>query len=66
MLLRKRLKAMRVLRGYRHEDVAKLAGFSRSYYTRLEYGHGKDVTCKVLLRLAKALGCKPGDIYKGF
>ncbi|MFJ2820131.1 helix-turn-helix transcriptional regulator [Streptomyces toxytricini] len=41
--------------GLRREELAHLAGVSVAYYTRLEQGHGQNVSAEVLDALARAL-----------
>lgn len=41
--------------GLRREELAQLAGVSVAYYTRLEQGHGRNVSAEVLDAIAQAL-----------
>ncbi|MCX4527733.1 helix-turn-helix transcriptional regulator [Streptomyces sp. NBC_01551] len=41
--------------GLRREELAQLAGVSVAYYTRLEQGHGQNVSAEVLDAIARAL-----------
>ncbi|WP_435060523.1 helix-turn-helix domain-containing protein [Streptomyces sp. bgisy060] len=41
--------------GLRREELAQLAGVSVAYYTRLEQGHGQNVSLEVLDAIARAL-----------
>ncbi|MFG2294969.1 helix-turn-helix transcriptional regulator [Streptomyces sp. NPDC048603] len=41
--------------GLRREELAQLAGVSVAYYTRLEQGHGQNVSVEVLDSIARAL-----------
>lgn len=41
--------------GLRREELAQLAGVSVAYYTRLEQGHGRNVSTEVLDAIARAL-----------
>lgn len=41
--------------GLRREELARLAGVSVAYYTRLEQGHGRNVSAEVLDAIAGAL-----------
>ncbi|MEW1633770.1 helix-turn-helix transcriptional regulator [Streptomyces sp. NPDC093801] len=41
--------------GLRREELAQLAGVSVAYYTRLEQGHGQNVSAEVLDAVARAL-----------
>ncbi|MFE3990269.1 helix-turn-helix domain-containing protein [Streptomyces goshikiensis] len=41
--------------GLRREELAQLAGVSVAYYTRLEQGHGQNVSAEVLDSIARAL-----------
>ncbi|RKS10380.1 helix-turn-helix protein [Nocardiopsis sp. Huas11] len=41
--------------GLRREELAQVAGVSVAYYTRLEQGHGRNVSAEVLDAIARAL-----------
>lgn len=41
--------------GLRREELAQLAGVSVAYYTRLEQGHGQNVSAEILDAIARAL-----------
>jgi Predicted transcriptional regulators len=41
--------------GLRREELAQLAGVSVAYYTRLEQGHGRNVSAEVLDAISRAL-----------
>ncbi|WP_371617585.1 helix-turn-helix transcriptional regulator [Streptomyces sp. NBC_00454] len=41
--------------GLRREELAQLAGVSVAYYTRMEQGHGQNVSAEVLDAIARAL-----------
>lgn len=41
--------------GLRREELAQLAGVSLAYYTRLEQGHGQNVSAEILDAIARAL-----------
>jgi transcriptional regulator with XRE-family HTH domain len=49
----------RRVRGLRRDEVARLAGISAEYYTRLEQGHDRHPSAQVLDSLARALGLEP-------
>lgn len=53
MILRKWLKNIRDIKGYTHEDIARICEISRSYYTHIENG-----TKTPSVQLAKVLGGK--------
>jgi transcriptional regulator with XRE-family HTH domain len=56
-----RLKELREDRGLTQEKLAKLAGVSRAYLSRLEMGR-HDPPLSLLRRLAKALKAKPSAL----
>ena len=45
-----------------HEDIAKLAGISRSHYTLIENGK-RTPSLDVALRIADVVGCNVEDIF---
>ena len=47
--------------GLRREELARLAGVSASYYTRLEQGHSRGASAEVLDALARALRLGPDE-----
>jgi transcriptional regulator with XRE-family HTH domain len=56
------VKAWRVARGLKQQDLARLAGLSPSTLCGLEYGkHG--CSERTLRSLAKALRISPGEVY---
>ncbi len=56
-----RLKELRKTRGLTLDDLADMAGISKSYLSELENGR-KDINGRRLKALAKALGVRPSDI----
>ncbi|GAB2489831.1 helix-turn-helix domain-containing protein [Nocardiopsis aegyptia] len=50
-----RLGRYRRVPGLRREELAQVAGVSVAYYTRLEQGHGRNVSAEVLDAIARAL-----------
>ena len=57
-----RLKEMRVARGLSQLQLAKLSKVSYGYISELENGK-KSPTIDTICRLAKALGCKPEELF---
>ncbi|WP_420894877.1 helix-turn-helix domain-containing protein [Streptomyces noursei] len=53
--------ARRRVPGLRREELAQLAGVSVAYYTRLEQGHGQNVSDAVLAALGTALRLTPAE-----
>ncbi|MET9180798.1 helix-turn-helix transcriptional regulator [Kitasatospora aureofaciens] len=47
--------------GLRREELAQLAGVSTAYYTRLEQGHGENVSAAVLDAIARVLRLGPAE-----
>ena len=47
--------------GLRREELAQLAGVSVAYYTRLEQGHGDNVSVQVIDSIARALRLTPTE-----
>jgi transcriptional regulator with XRE-family HTH domain len=58
-----RLKKLRADRGMTQEALAEKAGISRVYLARLETGK-QDPTLTTLLKLAKALKVKVGELLE--
>lgn len=56
-----RLKKSRKQKGYSQEEFARIAGFSRSYYTEIETGK-RNVSLLNFIKIVQALGIKPGDL----
>src|SRR6478736_5621198 len=52
------IKALRIRRGWRQEDLARAAGLSRGALARIEQGHGSRVTVATLDRIAAALDAR--------
>lgn len=52
----RQLRALRIRRGLRQEDVARIAGVSRSVVSRLELGRIESTSLRVLQRTAVAVG----------
>lgn len=50
-------------KGMIQEDVARLSGISRSYYTEIERGV-KNPSGKVAVRISKILNIKPDEFFK--
>jgi putative transcriptional regulator len=61
---RTRLVKFRNNAGLSHEDIARLAGISRSHYTLIENGK-RSPSLDVALRIANIVGCNVEDIFFG-
>ena len=59
----KRIKEWRAKRKLSQRDLADLSGVSREYIARIELGQ-HDPTVSTLVKLAKALGVKPGVLLE--
>lgn len=58
-----KLRKLRKIRGLTAEELANISGVSRSYILLIEGGHRKEVSNKVIEKLAKALRVNP-DYFK--
>lgn len=58
-----RLKQLRAARDMSQADLADKSGVSREYIARLETGH-HDPSLSTLVKLAKALKVKPGELLE--
>jgi len=58
-----RLKKVRAQRRLSQEELADKAGVSRQYLSRLEIGR-HDPSLSTLVKLAKALRVKPGELLE--
>ena len=58
-----RIKELRAERELSQEELADRAGISRQYLSRLEIGR-HDPSLSTLVKLAKALGVKPGELLE--
>jgi len=58
-----RLKQLRAARDMSQADLAERSGVSREYIARLETGH-HDPSLSTLVKLAKALKVKPGNLLE--
>jgi transcriptional regulator with XRE-family HTH domain len=56
-----RLRALRARRKLSQRGLAEVSGVSREYIARIELGQ-HDPTVSTLVKLAKALGVKPGRL----
>ena len=56
-----KLRETRKSRGHSQEELAHIAGFSRSYYTEVESGR-RNVSLLNLYKLADALNCDPQEL----
>ena len=62
MKARAKLAELRTDAKLNHEDIARLAGISRSHYTLIENGQ-RTPSLDVALRIAAAVGCNVEDIF---
>lgn len=57
-----KLRKLRVERGYSQEEMAHLAGFSRSYYTEVETGR-RNISLLNFHKILKALQVGADDLF---
>jgi len=62
MKARAKLAELRTDAKLNHEDIARLAGISRSHYTLIENGK-RTPSLDVALRIANVVGCNVEDIF---
>lgn len=55
------IRDVRIRGGIAQESLALMAGLERSYVGRLERGQSQP-TLAVILKIARALGCDPGEL----
>ena len=60
-----RLRQLRDERGYSQEELAERAGLHRNYVGGVERGE-RNVALENIVKLAKALAIKPGDLFADF
>ena len=60
-----RLRQIRDERGYSQEELAEKAGLHRNYVGGIERGE-RNVALENIVKLAKALSIKPGDLFSDF
>lgn len=60
-----RLRQLRDQRGYSQEELAERAGLHRNYVGGVERGE-RNVALENIVKLAKALSVKPGDLFLDF
>ena len=58
-----RVKEVRLAKKLSQEELSEAAGVSRQTITDLENGEMVNTTTATLTELAKALGCRIGDIF---
>jgi transcriptional regulator with XRE-family HTH domain len=60
-----RLRNLRNERGYSQEELAERAGLHRNYVGGVERGE-RNVALENIVKLAKALSVKPGELFADF
>ena len=60
-----RLRQLRDERGYSQEELAERAGLHRNYVGGVERGE-RNVALENIVKLAKALSVKPGELFVDF
>lgn len=60
-----RLRQLRDQRGYSQEELAERAGLHRNYVGGIERGE-RNVALENIVKLAKALSVRPGDLFTDF
>ncbi len=60
-----RLRQLRDERGYSQEELAERASLHRNYVGGIERGE-RNVALENIIKLAKALSVKPGDLFTDF
>ena len=60
-----KLRQLRDARGYSQEELAERAGLHRNYVGGVERGE-RNVALENIVKLAKALAVKPGDLFSDF
>lgn len=60
-----RLRQLRDELGYSEEELAERAGLHRNYVVGVERGE-RNVALENIVKLAKALSVKPGDLFTDF
>ena len=60
-----RLRQLRDERGYSQETLAERAGLHRNYVGGVERGE-RNVALENIVKLAKALSVKPGELFADF
>jgi transcriptional regulator with XRE-family HTH domain len=63
-ILLKRLKALRIARGWTQEQFAEESGISYKYYQAVEAGRKQDLRLSTLDRLAKAYGIETWQLLQ--
>ncbi len=60
----RRIKEEREKRGLKKVDIARKTGLPDSFLSNIE-NKGKKVSSFSLLRILKAIGCSPGELFEG-
>ncbi len=58
-----RIRTIRKQKHVSQEELAHVAGFSRSYFTEVETGK-RNISVLNLIRVAKTLGVDPGELLR--
>jgi transcriptional regulator with XRE-family HTH domain len=61
----KTLRELRTERGLSQEKLAEMAGLDRNYVGMIERGERNPAVVNIV-RIAKALGIAPGDLFRAF
>ena len=64
ILFGKNLRRLRMKRRFSQEKLAELAGLHSNYIGRIERGQ-QSATAVYIVKLARALRVKPGELFKG-
>lgn len=60
--MRYNIKEFRIQQGLTTEELAEIVGISRTYLSQIENGKVNNISTKILVKLASALGKKVDDL----